>query len=563
EDPHDPPKRRRIRRHKSKKKFKNPNNVHVEQAELEKEQSRLQEKLQPQHTDGPTMSKNKKRKLKKKQQIKRKTAAGLLAKPAPAVDFMYQPEGGCEPAAEAGAAGEGAGAAGEGAAAAAQSILSFLRSTQEAYFYAVPVGVPWGRAWGPRPGQSCGAARRPLELLPAPRRGNFQTEGSSEASVQLHLWRTREIVVLQVAIPCIVAPAPGIGPGFQQEGRLRASLPGEPRTRRSQAQRRPQRGLRVWAPAKRPGTADAALGPWVLPTMGSPASLGSPGQQRQGPGGLCSPALCSAPSPRPETLYDEKRSVGEEERPVEETLARWVLPRCPRPWRTLHWEGVLQGPAHRGVAAGLAVQQGEVRGVCAAAACAARIKPAESCPLCLGDSADADPAVSMETTERLLGHLETHGLAPSDLLLLDHMQTLLLSGDVAGLRGALEAFPERCALPPGAFTPPRGLLSRAAGAGWSHGRAWARGVPGACWRANVVLWGRAGPWAAGPAGPGIREEGAACGLAGVGGPRRWTPRAAPGSPTRSLVGAPLTVFVSDKFGFREVFFRTAKSRFYC
>ncbi|XP_058143970.1 glutamate-rich protein 1 isoform X2 [Dasypus novemcinctus] len=91
QDPHEQLKRKRTRQHKSKKKFKNPNSVHVEQAELEKQKSLVQEKLQPQHTDGTTISKNKKRKLKKKQQIKRKKAAGLLTK-ASGVNFMYQPE---------------------------------------------------------------------------------------------------------------------------------------------------------------------------------------------------------------------------------------------------------------------------------------------------------------------------------------------------------------------------------------------------------------------------------------------------------------------------------------
>uniref|UniRef100_A0A2K6TQ11 Glutamate rich 1 n=1 Tax=Saimiri boliviensis boliviensis TaxID=39432 RepID=A0A2K6TQ11_SAIBB len=91
EDPHDQPKRRRIRKHKSRKKLKNPNNVLVEQAELEKQQHLLQEKSQRQYTDGPTISKNKKRKLKKKQQIKRKKAAGLVTKAA-GINFMYQPE---------------------------------------------------------------------------------------------------------------------------------------------------------------------------------------------------------------------------------------------------------------------------------------------------------------------------------------------------------------------------------------------------------------------------------------------------------------------------------------
>ncbi|XP_032018428.1 glutamate-rich protein 1 isoform X1 [Hylobates moloch] len=105
QDPDDQPKRRRIRKHKSKKKSKNPDNIHIEQAELEKQQSVLQEKSQPQHTDGPTISKNKKRKLKKKQQIKRKKAAGLAAKAA-GVSFMYQPE-------DSSSEGEGVGEAGE------------------------------------------------------------------------------------------------------------------------------------------------------------------------------------------------------------------------------------------------------------------------------------------------------------------------------------------------------------------------------------------------------------------------------------------------------------------
>ncbi|XP_034821481.3 glutamate-rich protein 1 isoform X4 [Pan paniscus] len=105
QDLHDQPKRRRIRKHKSKKKFKNPNSVLIEQAELEKQQSLLQEKSQQQHTDGTTISKNKKRKLKKKQQIKRKKAAGLAAKAA-GVSFMYQPE-------DSSNEGEGVGEAGE------------------------------------------------------------------------------------------------------------------------------------------------------------------------------------------------------------------------------------------------------------------------------------------------------------------------------------------------------------------------------------------------------------------------------------------------------------------
>ncbi|XP_017356632.1 glutamate-rich protein 1 isoform X3 [Cebus imitator] len=109
QDPHDQPKRRRIRKHKSRKNFKNPNNVLVKQAELEKQQHLLQEKSQRQYTDGPTISKNKKRKLKKKQQIKRKKAAGLVTKAA-GINFMYQPEENSSEGADVGEASEEGGA---------------------------------------------------------------------------------------------------------------------------------------------------------------------------------------------------------------------------------------------------------------------------------------------------------------------------------------------------------------------------------------------------------------------------------------------------------------------
>ncbi|XP_070108941.1 glutamate-rich protein 1 isoform X5 [Equus caballus] len=155
QDPQDQQKRRRIRKYKSKKKFKNPSNVHVEQVELEKQQSLLQEKLQPRLADGPTISKNKKRKLKKKRQIRRKKAAGSPTQ-APGLSFMYQPEeSGSErehrresdaeevPAAsEEGATDdneedvrdareEGVNSTNEKA----DSILNFLKSTQEIYVY--------------------------------------------------------------------------------------------------------------------------------------------------------------------------------------------------------------------------------------------------------------------------------------------------------------------------------------------------------------------------------------------------------------------------------------------
>uniref|UniRef100_A0A8D2AR56 Glutamate-rich protein 1 n=1 Tax=Sciurus vulgaris TaxID=55149 RepID=A0A8D2AR56_SCIVU len=153
QDHHGQSKRRRIRKHKSKKNFKNPNNVHIELAELEKQQNLLQE-LQPQPTDGLIMSKNKKRKLKKKQQIRRRKAAGLVTK-ASGVSFMYQPEESSSEQGDLRHTAEGVQdskeatsveASGEEDAATtqedteinsrkAEGILNFLKSTQEIYFY--------------------------------------------------------------------------------------------------------------------------------------------------------------------------------------------------------------------------------------------------------------------------------------------------------------------------------------------------------------------------------------------------------------------------------------------
>ncbi|KAF6083993.1 hypothetical protein HJG60_004573 [Phyllostomus discolor] len=145
QDPHDQPKRRRRRKQKTKRTLK-PNSVHVEQAELEKQQTFPQETLQPCHTGDPTMSKNKKRKLKKKQQLRRKKAAGFLTK-ASGISFLYEPrEDSCEPSdvgegdlgdlGDAGDAGDSeAEEAGADAQEKADGILDFLKSTQEMYLY--------------------------------------------------------------------------------------------------------------------------------------------------------------------------------------------------------------------------------------------------------------------------------------------------------------------------------------------------------------------------------------------------------------------------------------------
>ncbi|XP_044519541.1 glutamate-rich protein 1 isoform X4 [Gracilinanus agilis] len=120
ENPQEPPKRR-IKKRKPKNILQNPHNVHVEQTKFEENESHLQEKLQPQHTDGPQISKNKKRKLKKKQQKERKRAAGLLTK-ATGISFTYQPESNSE--------GEDFKDTNEKA----DGILDFLQATQEIYF---------------------------------------------------------------------------------------------------------------------------------------------------------------------------------------------------------------------------------------------------------------------------------------------------------------------------------------------------------------------------------------------------------------------------------------------
>lgn len=136
----DQPKRRRIRRHKSKKNIKNLSDV--TQAGLETQQ----EKPPPPHPDAPAMSKNKRRKLKAKLRLRRKREAGLAAK-ASGISFTYQPESSEEAEAEEDVEGEDeddpehsaatdtAPEDAELASSRAEGVLSFLKSTQEIYFY--------------------------------------------------------------------------------------------------------------------------------------------------------------------------------------------------------------------------------------------------------------------------------------------------------------------------------------------------------------------------------------------------------------------------------------------
>ncbi|XP_045849877.1 glutamate-rich protein 1 isoform X2 [Meles meles] len=59
-----------------------------------------------------------------------------------------------------------------------------------------------------------------------------------------------------------------------------------------------------------------------------------------------------------------------------------------------------------------------------------------------------DSAVSLEACQELLQRLEDHSVSPFDVLLVDHMKTLLLVRDTASLQCALERFPACCNMPP-------------------------------------------------------------------------------------------------------------------
>lgn len=63
-------------------------------------------------------------------------------------------------------------------------------------------------------------------------------------------------------------------------------------------------------------------------------------------------------------------------------------------------------------------------------------------------SKELDPAVCAEAAEGLLHRLESGSMPPSDVLILDHMKTLLLLQDTERLESALKMFPEHCMMPP-------------------------------------------------------------------------------------------------------------------
>ncbi|NXX17988.1 ERIC1 protein, partial [Podargus strigoides] len=116
-------KRKRIRRKKQKNSLQNSNNLHGEQTESGMQETLVQDNLQLQKTDIPKISKNRKRKMKKKRHKEKMRAAGLVTKTT-GVDFTYQPDkNNREEAAGLKDIDEKT-----------DSILDFLQATQQIYF---------------------------------------------------------------------------------------------------------------------------------------------------------------------------------------------------------------------------------------------------------------------------------------------------------------------------------------------------------------------------------------------------------------------------------------------
>lgn len=64
------------------------------------------------------------------------------------------------------------------------------------------------------------------------------------------------------------------------------------------------------------------------------------------------------------------------------------------------------------------------------------------------DACREDPAVRVDAADELLRCLESGSMPPTDVLILDHMKTLLLLQDTERLKSALKMFPEHCVMPP-------------------------------------------------------------------------------------------------------------------
>lgn len=75
------------------------------------------------------------------------------------------------------------------------------------------------------------------------------------------------------------------------------------------------------------------------------------------------------------------------------------------------------------------------------------LKSTQEMYFCDGVSKDTDSAIQVETAEELLHCLESHCMPPSDVLIVDHMKTLLHLHDTTRLQRALELLPEHCTMP--------------------------------------------------------------------------------------------------------------------
>ncbi|XP_015263790.1 PREDICTED: glutamate-rich protein 1 [Gekko japonicus] len=114
------PRKKRIRRKKQKNVLQNTDNSHEGQVECRKHENPTEDNLQLEHTDGQALSRNKKRKMKKKRQKARMRAVGLPTKPT-GMDFTYKPE-----------REEGTNL--EDVNKKTDDVLDFLQATQEIYF---------------------------------------------------------------------------------------------------------------------------------------------------------------------------------------------------------------------------------------------------------------------------------------------------------------------------------------------------------------------------------------------------------------------------------------------
>ncbi|XP_048353703.1 glutamate-rich protein 1 isoform X3 [Sphaerodactylus townsendi] len=114
------PMKKRIRRKKQKTILQNTDNSHEDQVGYGKPENPTEDNLQLPHADSQDLSRNKRRKMKKKRQRTRMKAAGLLTKPT-GIDFTYKPEK------EEGMNFEDVDKKGD-------EVLDFLQATQEIYF---------------------------------------------------------------------------------------------------------------------------------------------------------------------------------------------------------------------------------------------------------------------------------------------------------------------------------------------------------------------------------------------------------------------------------------------